>query len=267
MSHPSDIKLTVLGQQVLEKVQIAVLLCLLGHGDEEANQEQDDDESNESDCVLERSPQSASEGLSALIGGDLVVFFIPEIGEGDNEQAEQRVQAVQSVVDNLELKQDIVDGIGCGPVLLPSQAASGCRRDQSDIDRHEQDGSQEREDGEDANNRDCSRSLTWCLIDIHEDGSDEQEDGNCYCICHPDEGCLDERHVARVYSPRVSRVLLVWDRGRSSLELEVGELEGKPSLKLVNSMSVQVKLLKHATVAICSLFENYRLDSRSAFFR
>lgn len=49
-------RLTVLRQQVLEKVEVTVLLGLLCDGYEEANEEQDDDEQDEGDGVFESAP-------------------------------------------------------------------------------------------------------------------------------------------------------------------------------------------------------------------
>lgn len=73
---------TILGEQVLEVVQVAVVISrLLSNWDEEADQEQDHADGDEDDGVLERAPESAAEGLGAVLGGHLVVFFIPKVGE------------------------------------------------------------------------------------------------------------------------------------------------------------------------------------------
>jgi hypothetical protein len=127
---------TVLGEQVLEVVQVAVIISrLLSNWDEEADQEQDHADGNEDDGVLECAPQSAAEGLGAVLGGHLIVFFIPEVGEWHDEQAENSIQAVEGVVDNLELEEDVVDSIWSSPVLLGSELDIGGGRDQRHIDR------------------------------------------------------------------------------------------------------------------------------------
>ena len=127
---------TILGEQVLEVVQVAVIISrLLGNWDEEADQEQDDTDGNEDDSVLECAPQSAAEGLGAILGGHLVVFLIPEVGEWHDEQTEDSIQAVESVVDDLELEEDVVHSVWSGPVLLGSELDVGGGGDQRHIDR------------------------------------------------------------------------------------------------------------------------------------
>lgn len=131
----ADIR-TVLGEQVLEVVQIAVVISsLLGNWDKEADQEQDDADSNEDDGVLEGAPESAAKSLGAVLGGHLVVFLIPEVGEWHDEQAEDSIQAVEGVVDDLELEEDVVDSIRSGPIFLCSELDIGGRGDQRHIDR------------------------------------------------------------------------------------------------------------------------------------
>jgi hypothetical protein len=136
---------TVLGEQVLEVVQIAVIISsLLGNRDKEADQEQDEADGNEDNGVLESTPESAAQGLGAIFGGHLIVLFIPEVGEWYDEQAKHSIQAVESVVDNLELEEDVVYSIRSGPVFLCSELDVGGGRDQRHIDRKQQHGGQER---------------------------------------------------------------------------------------------------------------------------
>ena len=53
-----------------------------------------------------------------MLGRVLVVFLVPEVGEGHNEQTEQRIKRIERIVDNLEGADDAVDLFWRGPVLL-----------------------------------------------------------------------------------------------------------------------------------------------------
>ena len=172
-------------------------LCLLRNGDEEAYEEQYDGEQDEDDGVLESSPEAASGRLAALVARNFVVLFVPEVGEGHDEQAEHGIQTVQGVVDNLELEQDVVDGVRGGPVFLSPTLAVASGRDQSDVDGHQEYGCQQREDGDDADNRHGGIAFTWSLVDIDKDGGDEKEDGDGDSIRDPYQGRLYKRHDKR----------------------------------------------------------------------
>ena len=86
MHSDADI-LTVLGEQVLEVVQIAVIISsLLGNGDKEADQEQDDADGNEDDGVLESAPEALPQCLLSTLSGHFIVFFVPEVDKWDDQE-------------------------------------------------------------------------------------------------------------------------------------------------------------------------------------
>lgn len=43
--------------------------------------------------------------------------------------------------------------------------------------------------------RDGDGALAWLLVDVDEDGGDEEDDGEAHGVGHPDQACFDERHV------------------------------------------------------------------------
>lgn len=107
-----------------------MLVSRLGRdGDEKAHQEEDEDNCNKSDGVLESTPQSPTNRLSPLLALDLIVFLVPEVCERDYQQAEHGIQAVQQVVDNLQLQLDIIDFVGRRPVFLSAKLPIRRRRD------------------------------------------------------------------------------------------------------------------------------------------
>ena len=112
-----------------------VISGLLGNWDEETDQEQNEADSNEHNGVLESAPESATQCLGAVLGGHLVVFFVPEVGEWHDEQAEYGIQAVERVVDHLELEEDVVNSIRSCPVFLRAKLDVGGGGDQRHIDR------------------------------------------------------------------------------------------------------------------------------------
>lgn len=150
-----------------------MFLALLCNGDEEADKEQDDDEKDKGNGVLESSPETASKRLDALFGGNLVVFLMPEVGKGYDKQAQDGVEAVQGVVDDLELEQNVVHLVWRRPILLPSQLARCRCRDEGNVDGHEQHGCEQGQDSEDAHYRDERTALARSLIHVHKDGRDQ----------------------------------------------------------------------------------------------
>ena len=69
---------------------------------EEAHEEYDYDQEDESNGVFECSPESLPECLDSIIGVYLVVFLVPEICERTDYEAENRVEAIQGIVNNLQ---------------------------------------------------------------------------------------------------------------------------------------------------------------------
>ncbi|KAH9825751.1 retinitis pigmentosa 1-like 1 protein isoform X2, partial [Teratosphaeria destructans] len=174
---------------------VSVLIAgSLGDGHEEADQEQNDTQEHKGDGVLEGAPDPLADGLTALGGGDLVVLLVQEIGEGDDEQQEEGVQAVQGVVDAGQLVADVVDGVGGGPVLLAAELAVDGGGGEGDVDGLQQDGGEEGEGGEEADGGDGGGAVAGLLVDDDKGGGDEDEGGEADGVGHPDEGRLDEGH-------------------------------------------------------------------------
>lgn len=116
--------LTVLREKMLEVVEVEalVVLGLLRERHEEANQEESNDEDDEGNGVLEGAPDALAGRLFSMLCRVLVVFLVVEVGKGHDDQAEQGVERVERVVDNLQGVDDVVDLVGRGPVLLLAQA-------------------------------------------------------------------------------------------------------------------------------------------------
>ena len=191
---------------------------LLRHGDEEANQEQDDDQQQECNRVFERSPQPGPHRLRAFFRRHLVTLFIPEVREGYHQQAQHRIQAVESVVDDLQLQEDVIHRIRLRPVLLAPQLPTCRRRDEGNVDRHEEDGSEEGEHGDEAYRGHDVAALGGLLVDEDEDGGDEDEDGEADGVGHPDQGGLDERHVVGGGGVSCKGSACVFSRGGAAMQ-------------------------------------------------
>jgi hypothetical protein len=188
--------LTVLRQQVFEVVEIEalVVLGLLRKGNEEAYKEDGDDEDEETERPLDGAANALAGRLLAVLGGILVVFLIPEVGERDDEQAEDGIERVERVVYNAQGVDDAVDLVWRSPVLLAAQAGSGRGRDEGNVDGNEQDGGQQGKCGEDADNGDGGSAIARLLIDVDKGGRDEEEDAYGDGVGDPDEAGLDESH-------------------------------------------------------------------------
>ena len=119
--------LTILRQQVLEVVEVEalVVLGLLCKGHEEADKEDGHDKDEEANRPLEGAANALSRRLLSVLGGILVVFLVPEVGKGDDEQTEDCIERVQRVVDDAQRVYDAVDLVRRGPVLLATEAGSG----------------------------------------------------------------------------------------------------------------------------------------------
>lgn len=182
---------------MLEEVEVEtlVVLCLFGERNEEADEEDDDDEQQEGNGVLERAQDALADSLLAVLGGIIVVLLVVEVGEGNDQQAEDGVERVQQVVDNLQGVGDVVDLLGRGPVLLAAQRRAGGGRDEGDVDGDEQDSGQQGQGREDAHDGDRGGALAGRLVDEDEDGryGEQERDGDG--VGDPDEGRLDERHL------------------------------------------------------------------------
>jgi hypothetical protein len=188
--------LTVLGQKVLEEVEIEIFvaLCLLGEGDEEANKEDDDHEDKECQGVLEGTPEALASSLLAVLGSVLIVLLMPKVGEGYYQQTQHSIKRVERVVDNLQRVDDVVDLFRRGPVFLAAEAGARGGRDESDIDGDEEDGCQQGQGGEDAHDGNGSGAVARRLVDEDEGGSDGEQQGQGGGVGDPDEAGLDERH-------------------------------------------------------------------------
>jgi len=177
------------------EVQTLVTLGLLCKGHEEANEEDGNHENDEGNCVLEGAPDALSNRLLAVLGRIFVVLLVVEVGEGHDQQAQQGVERVEGVVDDLEGVDDVVDLFGRGPVLLAAETRSGGRRDESNVDGNKQDGCQQGESREDADNGDGGCAVPRLLVEEDEDGRNCEQDGDGHGIGHPDQAGLYERHV------------------------------------------------------------------------
>lgn len=86
---------------------------------EEANQEQDNYQCNESHSILHSAPEARTKRLGTLFCCDFIILFIPKVGEGDDKEAEDGIEGVESIIDDLEGVDDIVNP-GIGRPILPS---------------------------------------------------------------------------------------------------------------------------------------------------
>jgi hypothetical protein len=113
-------RLTVLSQQVLEVVQIEafVVLGLLCKGHEEANEEDGNHKKEEACSPLERAANALASRLLSVLGRILVVFLVPEVGKGNDEQAENSIERVERVVYDAKGVDDALDLLRRGPILL-----------------------------------------------------------------------------------------------------------------------------------------------------
>ena len=88
-------KLTAFPQESLEvAIVIVCSFTIFGHGHEEAHEEDDEHQQHKSNGILESPPESRGKGLVALLSGHFIVLFIPEVGEGHDQQAENGVERV-----------------------------------------------------------------------------------------------------------------------------------------------------------------------------
>ncbi|KAI6760507.1 hypothetical protein HG530_009367 [Fusarium avenaceum] len=98
-------------------------------------QEQNNDKCDEEERVFGGSQEATTQSAALFLNLDLIVLLMPEVGKGNNDQAQECIEAVQAVVDNLESVKDAVDAFGGGPILL---CAKGCRAscgDERNVDR------------------------------------------------------------------------------------------------------------------------------------
>lgn len=186
----------VLSDELLEVVEIPMVLrAVASSRDKESEQEENDDEGDEEEGVLDRRPEAAGQRATLFLDLDLIIFFMPEIGKGDDNQAQQSIEAIQAIVDDLECEEDAVDAFGGSPVFLGAESRRASRGDESDIDGEEQDGSEQRcqaNDGDDANDGGSfSRSLPR---EGGDEGGDEAE-GDGDGVGDPDKTGLHEASV------------------------------------------------------------------------
>ena len=109
-------------------------MVLGGGRDEEAYEENDDDEEDEGNGIFQGLREAGAPSFSTFLLEYLIVLFVPEVCERDNDQAEERIEAVQGVVDNLESRDNAIDAFGGGPVLLGASRGGRGGGDEGDID-------------------------------------------------------------------------------------------------------------------------------------
>ena len=104
------------------QVQTLVVLGLLCKGNEKADQENGHDKDEEGNGVLESTPDALSSRLFSVLGGILVTLLVPEVGERNDEQAENSIERVECVVHYAQSIDDAVDLFWRSPVLLATEA-------------------------------------------------------------------------------------------------------------------------------------------------
>lgn len=170
---------------------------LLRDWHKEADQEENDAEQDKSQSPLGSSPESAQDGLVSLVGGNLVILFVVEVGKRHDQQTENRVQAVEGVVDDLQYEKCLIHAIWRRPILLRAQFARSCGADEGDIHGEQQDGRQQGEQSQPADERHGKVAFAGLLVDEDEKGRDEEEEAQADGIRDPDERCFDQRHGGR----------------------------------------------------------------------
>ena len=127
---------------MLEVVQIKTLVIfgLLRKGHEEADEEDCDYEDEETESPFQGASNALASCLLAMLSRILIVFLVPEVGKGDDEKTEKRIERVERVVDDAQSVDNAIDLLGRCPILLAAQAGSGGRRDECDVDGNEEDG-------------------------------------------------------------------------------------------------------------------------------
>ena len=128
--------LTFFRKQMVEIVQIVVSsFAILRIGNKVPHQEQDDRNYDESQCVFERFPKSLSQCLASFFGSHLIVCLIPEVGERQHNEAEEGVERVKGVVEDLQSHQNAVDLILRRPIFSRAISGGSRRRHKCDINR------------------------------------------------------------------------------------------------------------------------------------
>jgi len=163
-----------------------VMLGLFREWDEEANEEDDDHEDNEGDSILEGSPKPLSSCLLAMLGGVLIVFLVPEVGEGNHKQAQHGVKGIQRIVHDLQRIQYAVNALWCGPILFTALARERGRGDEGNINGHEQNRGKEDAGREDTYRSDGRGAVPWRLVEEHEDGRNGEQEHKGDGIGNPD---------------------------------------------------------------------------------
>lgn len=126
-----------------------------------------------------------SNRLRALLGSNFIVLLVKEERKRHDKQTQHSIQAIQSIINHLQLEKDIIHSIRCSPVLLRAQLSVRRGGGQGDVDGHEQDGGQQGEDGDEAYDGHASAAFGGFLVDEDEDAGDEEEDGECDGVGDP----------------------------------------------------------------------------------
>ena len=95
-------------------------IAILGHGDEEAHKKQDDNQSYKGNGIFECSPEALSKCLTSLLCSDLIILFVPKVGEGYDDETQQSIQGEERVVDNLKRQEDLVNLLLICPIFAPT---------------------------------------------------------------------------------------------------------------------------------------------------
>lgn len=223
-------RLTILSQELLEIVQVEVLVfgapC---DWHEKADEEHNHDQDDESDGVLEGTPKARPHGLRAIFFGTLIVLFVEEVSEGNEQKTQHSIQRVQGIVNNLQSVNNVVHLVGRGPVLAAAFLGGVGGRGEGNVDGHEQNSGPESAHGEDAYCGHGGGAFARGLVDVDEDGGDGQQNDNSDGIGDPDQACLDERHCGEIAS------------AGDAVELEILESQVKPSREVARTLGCGIR--------------------------
>ncbi|CRK18528.1 hypothetical protein BN1708_012373 [Verticillium longisporum] len=183
----------VLGEESLEVVEIpAGLGVVAGGGHEEADEEEDQDERHKDSRVLEGADETGGKGSGALLVFDLVVLLVEEVGEGDDEETQQGVEAVERVVDDAKRLEHVVDATFGGPVLLDAEGGRGRGRHEGNVDRQQEDGGEQGGQADNGDSADEGGSVAGGLPREGRDGGNEEAEGDDGGVGDPDQTGLEE---------------------------------------------------------------------------
>lgn len=177
----------VASNEILEVIQIPMALGRVSwSGYEEAQQEQDYNEGDEEQGIFGCRPESTLPRSTLLLKLDFVILLVPKVGERDYDQAQQRIDAIQAIVYDLEGEQYVVDPVGSRPILLGALRHGAGGGNEGYIDRKQKDGGEQRRETDDCDYADNGGTVARRLpCEGCDDGCKEAAD-NGYRVSDPD---------------------------------------------------------------------------------